>query len=1092
MKKTMKEWGRTDIPLPNQLTKTLLLAFLFAIGAFSSSLLAVAMPLAPPANVAPNDGEKTITGKIVDASGAPIPGAAIAVKGQKVGTVSDMDGKFTLKAQSNAVLKVSFIGMKTQEIALQGRSSVSVILEDESVSLNEVVAIGYGVQKKKLITGATVQVSGDNLQKLSTTNAFTALQSQTPGVNITQSSGQPGESFKVNIRGMGTIGNSNPLYVIDGVAGGDINNLNPSDIESIDVLKDAASSAIYGTRAANGVVLVTTKQGKSGKIQVTYDGYYGVQNVYRMPSLLNAQQYMSIMDEVAFNEGSSAYDWKSILGSKYSAVKDGSWNGTNWLDAMRKKDAPIQNHAFNLVGGGDISKFSLGVSYTSQDGIFGSPVQSQYERTSIRLNSDHVIYKNAAGREIIKLGENVNYTYSVKSGIGIGNQYWNDVSNMLRAIPIMPMYNDKGTYFDYADKTSMGLNGFDAQVANPVADMVYERGYNKSKNHNLNASGYLQITPIKNLVLKSQFGYKMSANSFRSYRPTYSLSSTVTNSVSSATQNMGMGWSYTLDNTANYKFAVDNHHIDALVGQSLEKWGMGENMQVSNGNLLFNGFDYAYLQNTQGVAAGTTKIKQADSAGNGAWGQGGLASFFGRVSYDWNETYMLTLIGRGDGSSNFASGHRWGFFPSVSAGWVTSNEKFMAPTKSWLDFLKIRGSWGQNGNCNISSFTYLALVSFDATAAYSFGNSKDSQTTGAYPSNLANPDVTWEKSEQLDLGFDSRFLNSRLGLSFDYYDKKTKGWLVQAPIALYYGVGTSGAPYINGGDISNKGVEAVLTWNDRIGRDFTYGVNANVSYNQNKVTRIANSEGVIHGDVNILGQGTSEMYRAQVGFPIGYFWGYKTGGVFQNQADIDAWKAAGNGILQSNVQPGDLKFVDLDHNGKIDDKDKTKIGDPNPHYNLGLSLNLGYKGFDLTVAAHGAFGMQIAKSYRQIALHDNYTTEVYRRWHGEGTSDKWPRLTSNNNANYTNISDLYIEDADYVKCQNITLGYDFKKLLPKMPLQQARLYFTAQNLFTITNYSGMDPEVGASGGSTSNWASGIDVGFYPSPRTYLVGVNLKF
>jgi Outer membrane receptor for ferrienterochelin and colicins len=1092
MKKTMKEWERTDIPLPNQLTKTLLLAFLFAIGAFSSSLLAVAMPLAPPANVAPNDGEKTITGKIVDASGSSIPGAAVTVKGQKVGAVSDLDGKFTIKVQSNAVLKVSFIGMKTQEIALQGRSSVNVILEDESVSLNEVVAIGYGVQKKKLITGATVQVSGDNLQKLSTTNAFTALQSQTPGVNITQSSGQPGDGFKVNIRGMGTIGNSNPLYVIDGVAGGDINNLNPSDIESIDVLKDAASSAIYGTRAANGVVLVTTKQGKSGKMQVTYDGYYGVQNVYRMPSLLNAQQYMAIMDEVAFNEGSSAYDWKSVLGSKYDAVKDGSWNGTNWLDAIRKKDAPIQNHAFNLVGGNDVSKFSLGVSYTSQDGIFGNPVQSQYERTSIRLNSDHIICKNSSGREIVKLGENINYTYSVRRGIGLGTQYWNDISNMLRGMPIMPMNNDKGSYFDYENKTSMGLNSFDAQMANPVAAMIYQRGYNKTKNHNLNASGYLQITPIKDLVVKSQFGYKMSANSFRSYTPTFSLSSTLTNSVSNATQNMGMGWSYTLDNTMNYKFAINNHHIDALVGQSLEKWGMGENSQVSNGNLLFNGFEYAYLQNTQGVAAGTTIIKQPDAAGNGAWGQGGLTSFFGRVNYDWNETYMLTLIGRSDGSSNFASGNRWGFFPSVSAGWVVSNEKFMASTKNWLDFLKLRGSWGQNGNCNISSFTYLALVSFDATAAYSFGNTKDAQTTGAYPSNLSNPDVTWEKSEQLDLGFDSRFLNSRLGINFDFYNKKTKGWLVQAPIALYYGVGTSGAPYINGGDISNKGVEAVVTWNDRIGKDFTYGVNVNMSYNQNKVTRIANSEGIIHGNANILGQGTSEMYRAQVGFPIGYFWGYKTAGVFQNQADIDTWKAEGNGIIQSNVQPGDVKFVDLDHSGKIDDKDKTKIGDPNPHYNLGFSFNVGYKGFDLSMAAHGAFGMQIAKSYRQISLHDNYTTEVYQRWHGEGTSNKWPRLTSNNNGNYTNISDLYIEDGDYLKCQNITLGYDFKKLFPKMPLQQARLYFTAQNLFTITNYSGMDPEIGASGGSTTNWASGIDVGFYPSPRTYLVGVNLKF
>ena len=1084
MKRTMNCGRGAMIPLLKQVNRIFLLTMLLAFG----SLISVNSINA----ATPDQNGKTISGKVTDKSGMGIPGATVSVKGLKVGTVTDIDGNFTLnQVPANGVVQVSFVGMKSQEINVKGSTVLAVVLEDETINLNELLAIGYGVQKKKLVTGATVQVSGDNLQKLSTTNAFSALQSQTPGVNITQVSGQPGDGFKVNIRGMGTIGNSSPLYVIDGVAGGDVNNLNPSDIESIDVLKDAASSAIYGTRAANGVILVTTKQGKSGKLQVTYDGYYGMQNVYKMPSLLNAQQYMAIMNEVAFNEGSSAYDWKSVLGPKYSAAMDGSWKGTNWLDEIRSKNAPIQNHSFNLVGGNEISKFSLGVAYTSQQGIFGKPVASDYERTSIRLNSDHVILK-AANRDVIKLGENLNYNYSVKGGIGTGNQYWNDISNMLRGAPLMPVYDDTGSYFNYADKAAMGLNGFDAQMANPIADMVYERGYNKSKSHNLNASGYLQISPIKNLVFKSQFGYKMGANSYRSYKPTYTLSSTVSNSVSTASQNMGMGWSYTLDNTLNYKFSIKSHHFDALAGQSLEKWGMGENMQVSNGNLLFEGFEYAYLQNTQGVAAGTTKIKQSDSSGNGAWGQGGLASFFGRVNYDWNETYLLTLILRSDGSSNFARGKRWGYFPSVSAGWVATNEKFMASTKKWLDFLKLRGSWGQNGNCNISSFTYLALVSFDATAAYSFGNAKDAQTTGAYPSNLSNPDVTWEKSEQLDFGFDARFLNSRLGLNFDYYNKTTKGWLVQAPIALYYGVGTSGAPYINGGDISNKGVEVVFTWNDHVGKDFTYSANVNAAFNKNEVTRIANSEGIIHGAANILAQGTSEMYRAQVGHPIGYFYGYKTAGIFQNQADINAWKAAGNGVLQSNVLPGDLKFADLNHDGKIDDSDKTQIGDPNPHVNLGLSLNLGYKGFDFTVAAHGAFGMQIAKSYRQTSLHDNYTTDVYQRWHGEGTSNKWPRLTSNNNVNYTNISDIFIENGDYVKCQNITLGYDFKKLFKKMPLQQARLYFTAQNLFTITGYTGMDPEVGASGGSSDNWASGIDVGYYPSPRTYLIGVNLKF
>ncbi len=1083
MKKTMKAGRCTHIPLPRQCKRTLVLALVLTLGFCSTNLLAAGLSSASAASMAPTDGEKTVTGKITDASGNPIPGATIVIKGQKTGTVTDMDGKFSLKAPSNAVLKVSFIGMKAQEVALQGRSSVNISLEDESVSLNEVVAIGYGVQKKKLVTGATVQVKGDDLQKLSTTSAFTALQSQTPGVNIVQTSGQPGEGFKVNIRGIGTNGNADPLYVIDGVAGGNINNLNPSDIESIDVLKDAASAAIYGSRAANGVILVTTKQGKSGKVQVTYDGYYGVQNVYKMASLLNAKQYCAIMDEVNYNEGRAANDWKTILGSKYQSVMDGTWKGTNWLDEARNVDAPTQSHSLNIVGGNDISKFSMGVGYTSQEGILGKPVASDYQRTTVRFNSDHVILKGK-GFDAIKIGENINYNYSVKSGIGIGNQYWNDVSNMLRGMPIMPVSNASGGYFNNADKVAMGLSTYDATMANPIADMVYERGNNTSKSHNLNMTANLQIQPIKNLIFKSQFGYKMSASSYRSYTPAFDLSSTSSKQVSSVSQNGSLGWSYAMDNSLNYKFGIDAHHVDVLVGQSLEKWGMGESVSASNTTLLFDGYKYAYLDNTQGITSATT-------VGGSPWGQGGIASFFGRVNYDWNEKYLLTLIFRADGSSNFAEGHRWGYFPSVSAGWVVTNEKFMQSTRNWLDFLKLRGSWGQNGNCNISNFQYLSTISFDYKGRYSFGNAKDSYQTGGYADIVPNPDVKWETSQQLDLGIDARFLNSRLSLAFDWYNKTTKDWLLIAPLLATYG---TGAPFVNGGDVENKGFEVALGWQDHVKKDFTYGVNANFSYNKNNVTRIANTEGIIHGTTNILSQGTSEMNRLQVGHPMGYFWGYKTSGVFQNQADIDAWKAAGNGIAQSNVQPGDLKFTDLNHDGKITDADKTQIGDPNPHYNLGISLNFGYKGFDLTLAAHGAFGQQIAKSYRSFVgtSHDNYTTEVYQRWHGEGTSNKYPRLTSGSSVNYQYISDIYIENGDYLKCQNITLGYDFKKLLPKMPLQQARLYFTAQNLFTITGYSGMDPEIGSNAGTSDSWASGIDVGFYPSPRTYLVGVNLKF
>jgi TonB-dependent starch-binding outer membrane protein SusC len=1026
-----------------------------------------------------------VRGMVVDQYGEAIIGANILHKGTTNGVITDLDGNFALDVPNGAVLEISFVGYITQTVKVL-KSDLKIVLVEDTRSLDEVVVVGYGVLKKKLITGATVQVSGDNLQKLSTTSALSAMQSQTPGVSITQSSGQPGEGFKVNIRGLGTTGTSSPLYVIDGVAGGDINNLNPSDIESIDVLKDAASAAIYGARAANGVILVTTKQGKSGKIQVSYDGYYGVQNVYKMPDLLDAKQYMSVINQVEFNDGISLTDWTSVMtADMYNSIMDGTWKGTNWLDAIRNEDAPMQNHSINMVGGSDISKFSLGVSYSSQEGILGKPVQSDYERTTVRLNSDHVIYKKN-NTDVVKFGETLYYNYNTKSGIGIGNQYWNDISNMLRAYPIMPIYGDDGEYFDLADKKSTGLQNYQADAANPIASMVYQRGNNISKNHSLNMSAYLQIQPIKNLIFKSQFGYKFSSSSYRQFTPTYELSSTVLNSSNSVQQTGSQGWSYTFENTLAYKFNIsEDHHFDALIGQSMEKSGMGESLGATNYNLLWNDLAHAWLDNTQGVSSTTTVT-------GSPWDEGSLASFFGRINYDYKERYMVSAVMRTDGSSNFARGHRWGYFPSVSAGWVISEEMFMEKTKAWMDYLKIRASWGQNGNCNIPNFQYLATVSFDDTAGYSFGNNKTTQSTGGYANLLPNEDISWETSEQLDFGFDARLLNSRLNIAFDWYNKKTKDWLVDAPILASYG---TGAPYINGGDVENKGVELALGWNDHVSKDFTYGINLNIAHNKNEVTRIANAEGIIHGETNVLSQGTTEMYRAEVGKPIGYFWGYKTGGVFQNQAQIDQWTADEKPTLQTNPQSGDLIFVDTNGDSSIDENDKVEIGNPHPDFTMGLNLNLGYKGFDLSITANGAFGQQIAKSYRKFgdSYKDNYTTDVFNCWHGEGTSNKLPRLTAGNKTNWIEISDIYIEDADYVKIQNITLGYDFKKLFPLMALSQARLFVTAQNLFTITGYSGMDPEIGTSSNDTDYpWASGIDLGFYPSPRTFLVGVNLKF
>ena len=1018
----------------------------------------------------------TISGNVKDSSGIPVIGASVLEKGTTNGIITDFDGNFTLSVGSNSTLVISFVGYKTQEINVNGQTSFNVVLKEDTEVLEEVVVVGYGVQKKKLVTGATVQVKGDDLQKLNTVSALGALQSQSPGVNITQSSGMPGEGYKVNIRGMGTIGSSAPLYVIDGVAGGDINMLNPSDIESIDVLKDAASAAIYGARAANGVILVTTKQGKTGKVRVSYDGYYGVQQIAKKPELLNAKQYMEIMDR---KDG--AYDWESLLPSYlYDSIMDGSWNGTNWLDEATNNNAPTQNHAFNITGGNEFSKFSLGLSYTSQEGTIGKPVEPNYERYTSRLNSEHVILKNN-DFDVIKFGENMTYSYTERSGIGIGNIYWNDVHNFLVANPLMPVYDSEGNYYDQDDKVAEGW-GFEPNAANPIASMVYQRGKNLTRNHAFRGNFYLEIQPIKNLKYKTSFGYRFNSSSYRSYTDKFNLSAATINTNDKVTQTQSMDLAWTWENTLSYSLKKNYHTFDAVIGQSMEKWGIGENVSATNANSLFPGlFDYAYLSNTQGINSSLTTVSGAPQIA------GRLASFFGRVNYNYNEKYMFSATLRADGSGNFARGNRWGVFPSFSAGWVITNESFMESVQNWMDFLKIRASWGQNGNSDITNFQYLSTIAFDAQNSYVFGTDKVTQTTGAYANILPNKDISWETSEQLDLGIDARFFNSRLGLAFDYYHKVTKDWLVQAPILASYG---TGAPYINGGDIVNKGFEIALNWNERI-RDFNYGINFNLSHNKNEVTRIANTEGIIHGPSDVLtAMSGGEIYRAEVGYPIGYFWGYKTAGVFQNQAQVDATKAK-----LSTAAPGELIFVDVNGDGEISEADKTMLGDPNPDFRMGFSFNLGYKGWDLSVTTNGAFGQQVVKSYRQYLgeTKQNFTTDVYECWNGEGTSNTMPSIYKmESSESWKNFSDIFVEDASYLRIQNITLGYDFKKLFPKMPLEQARIYLSVLNAYTFTGYSGMDPEVGASGNDSYSWASGIDLGFYPSPRTYMVGVNLKF
>ncbi len=1028
-----------------------------------------------------------VKGRVVDDAGNPLIGVTILEESTTNGAITDIDGNFSITLDGDdATLTFNYVGYGAQSVKVGSQRELDIILSEMTQALDQVVVVGYGVQKKKLVTGATSQVSSTDLNKLSSNGIMGALQSKTTGVNVSAASGMPGSGSKITIRGVGTVGDSEPLVVIDGVAGASMGSLNPSDIESIDILKDAASAAIYGSRAANGVVLITTKRGKEGKYEISYDGYFGVQNVSKDIEALDAKGYMDIMDEMRnpdpTKKGTDEWislEWEKLIPAKYyDAIMDGSWKGSEWLHEIENKNAIVQNHAISLIGGNDRSRFSAAYSYSDQEGVYGVPVVPQYMRHNARMNLDNTMYKKG-NLDIIKFGAGMIYSYTENNGIAISNRFNNSL-RVANAMPaIYPIYNDEGGYYDLDDFKKDGWGYSTLQdYANPIG-LMRDQDVNENIGHRLFANTYLEIQPIKNLKLRSAYGYKYFGSTSRNFTPTYNYSTkaSVTNEVVS--QSSASQHSWTWDNTISYNFDINNNNaFDFILGQSIERSGFGSQMSASNSGLKFlETFDFAWLNNTSGISSATTSV------GGYPYVNNSIASFFGRANYNYKEKYMLTAMMRADGSSKFAKGNRWGYFPSVSAGWVMSNESWMESTQSWLDMFKLRASWGRNGNCNIPNFQYLETIAYPKDGLYVFGSDKQTSISGAYANVLANPDVTWEKSEQLDLGIDALFLDQRLNVVVDYYRKKTTDWLVSAPIPLIYG---TGAPAINGGDVLNEGVELGLSWRERTG-DFSYTLNLNGSYNKNKVVRIANADGLIKGNVDVIDQHVGELYRAEVGHPIGYFYGYETDGIFQTQEEIDAAPFKIDGTL-----PGDARFVDRNGDGKLTEDDKTNIGNPHPDFILGFGASFDYKGFDLLVTANGAFGQQVVQQYRtmNIDMDASFPMNIIeKRWTGPGSSNEYPRLSGTNNFN--KMSDLFVQDADYVKIQNITLGYDFNRLWKNSPFQRLRLYATLQNWITITGYDGYDPAVGSNGGYNS-WATGIDIGYYPSPKTTLFGANIVF
>ncbi|WP_234408710.1 SusC/RagA family TonB-linked outer membrane protein [Marinilabilia salmonicolor] len=996
------------------------------------------------------------------------------------GTITQVDGNYSIEVRDDAILVFSFIGFESQEIPVNGQSSINVQLSDNITDLDEVVVVGYGVQKKKLVTGATLQVKGEDIERMNNTSPLQALQGRTPGVNISSTSGQPGADMKVTIRGLGTVGNAGPLYIIDGIEG-DISTIAPSDIESIDVLKDAASAAIYGSQAANGVVLVTTKTGKAGKSQVTFDTYYGIQRVPRYTDMLNRNEYIAIMQEQAANSGAALYN---------PSIFDGT-SDTDWVEQMFVDDAVTQNYNIGLSGGSESSIYSMSLNYTGQEGVVGGPDVSNYERYGFRLNTEHKLYD-----DVLKVGQHLNFSYIMRNGVQVGNQYSNTLRGAFGTSPLAPVFSDNNKYDSSYNDTSSS-QWYDGD-GNPYGHMMTNSN-NENDDQRLLADVYAELEPIENLALKTVFGINYYAGEYRSYTPLYRFSVYSYNEDhTTVQQNMSKGHTLTWTNTATYNFEVGDHRFEVLGGmESIQYQGM--RVQGSNWDLLeqFDSWDYAYLDNTTGQATlvededgNITGVTEKRNVEGGPEVKARRVSYFARFGYNFKEKYMLNATFRADGSSKFQESNRWGYFPSVSAGWVMSEESFLEDAGDWMNYLKLRASWGQVGNQNIENFQYaspMIITNYDGdypAGYYLFGTQLGSNVKGAYPGRLANAGVKWETSEQINVGIDARFLHSRLGANIDYYIKTTKDWLVEAPIL---GTAGTGAPFINGGDVKNTGIELALNWNDQIG-DLRYSLSANGAYNKNEVGAIPTEDGIIHGESNMLYDNSGEFYRAQNGHAIGYFWGFETAGIFQNEAEIQWWRDSGNGIFQPNVKPGDVKYVDQNTDGKINEDDKVDLGNGMPDFTFGFNVNLMYKNFDFNVTASGVAGNKIVQSYRNHANKKaNYTSAILNRWTGEGTSNEMPRVTDNN-VNWS-FSDLYLQDGDFLRISNISLGYDFSDLINWKYLSQLRFYGQVQNAFTFTKYDGMDPEVGY---GTSDWVSGVDLGYYPRPRVFLLGVNVKF
>jgi len=1014
--------------------------------------------------------DQPISGRVTSETGEPLIGVTVVVKGTTIGAATDVSGNYTLSVPDNGgTLVFSYIGYLPKEVVVGSQSVVNVTLTTDAKALEEVVVIGYGTQKKSVVTGAITSVKSEELENQQISRVEQALQGRTSGLTIAASSGAPGAASTVRVRGTTSLnGNaSNPLYVVDGIPIdiGGIDYLNQNDIESIEVLKDAASAAIYGARSAAGVILITTKKGKAGSMQVAYNAYYGTQAPARKLNLLNATEYATLRNEASVAGGGN------IIFTDPQSLGE----GTDWQDIIFNNDARIQNHDLSISGGNDKSTYYASFGYFDQEGIVATDI-SRYQRFNVRFNSTHKINK------WLNFGNNLSYSHLKNKGIGNTNgEFGGVLSSAINLDPLTPaivtdptmlesdFYNVGGrNYVQHISGYPYGISTNVLQeMSNPLAYIQTRLG-NFGWSDNMVGNVYFEVAPIKGLKLRTNIGGKLSFYGSESFTPLAYFHSSMSNTITSFYRENNTGLNYTWENTASYTRDFGNHHLTGLVGTGAYVDGyISRGLNATYQNIPATTFEDANLN---------LSVPAANRVGGGWDGvEHKISSLYGRVTYDYNEKYLFTGIVRRDGSTRFGRNYKYGYFPSASVGWVPSRENFW-PTNNVVDFLKLRLSYGVNGTDEAANFAYVSTVSGGRN--YTFGD--DVYLTGYSPNAPENPDLKWEETHQTNFGIEATLFQN-FNLVFDLYRKRTVDIL--APLIIPGYVGAAGNPTANIGAMNNDGYEIELGYTKQIG-DFNLNLKGNVSHLRNEITDLGS---VAYTTGATVQSSDYEISRNAVGHPIGSFYGFETNGIFQTQEEVESYTKDGAKI-QPNAAPGDFRYVDLNNDGVINADDRTFIGDPTPTWSYGFTANVGWRNFDFLAFGQGVAGNEIYNGLRRLDIPTaNWTTDALGRWTGAGTSNDFPRMvTGDPNRNFSYPTTFRLSPGDYFRIKTLQLGYTLPKIfVTKVGFQRVRLYVSSNNLLTFTKYAGFDPEIG--GGSY-----GVDRGYYPQSRSFLFGVNVSF